>query len=100
MNAYLLQGEDRPLLDSGYTEKQLEGIFGSLVNGSNLGWLETFLSALVIGLCDGDIIAPAAGGTVMLHTSRAEIEHRVAAVRAAMKDGATFREAVCALPGE
>ena len=96
----LLSMEHRPLFDSGYTDRDLDKIFRSLVNGAHLDSLERFTSAVVIGLCDGDVVALAEGGTVMLHTPRAEIDRRVAAVRAAMTDGATFQQAICALPGE
>jgi hypothetical protein len=95
-----LHGEERPLYDSGYTDRELDGIFRSLVNGDELDWLESFVSAFVIGLCDGDVVPLTQGGTVRLRTPRAEIDSRVAAVRATMKDGATFREAFCDLPGE
>ena len=100
MTDYPLGREDRPLYDSGYTEKELDGIFGSLVTGVDLDWLESFVSALVIGLYDGDVVPLAKGGTVRLRTPRSEIDRRVATVRATMKRGATFRQAFCDLPGE
>lgn len=96
----LLKEPDRLLFDSGYTDKELDGIFTSLAKDADLDWLECFTSALVIGLCDGDILTFAEPGTVMLRTPRAEIDGRIAAVRAGMMEGATFQEAVCALPGE
>jgi hypothetical protein len=95
-----LHREHRPLYDSGYTEKELAGIFKSLVNGVELDWLESFVSAFVIGVCDGEIAPLARGGTVRLRTPRSEIDRRVAAVRATMREGATFRQAFCDLPGE
>lgn len=95
-----LRSPDPRLYDSGYTDKELDGIFRSLVNGDDVDWLESYVSALVIGLFDGDISTRAAGGTIRLRTPRAEIDCRVAMVRAARAAGATFRQAFCELPGE
>jgi hypothetical protein len=93
-----LRFQERPLYDSGYTDEELDGIFRSLVNGDDVDWLESYVSALVIGLCDGEIERLADGGTVRLRTPRAELDRRVAMVRAEMAAGATFHEAFCTLP--
>jgi hypothetical protein len=95
-----LHTEHCPLYDSGYTDQELDAKFRSLLDGIELDYLESFVSALVIGLCDGDIRSLAKGDTVKLRTPRAEIDLRCGMVRATMKDGATFRQAFCALPGE
>lgn len=83
------------LVDSGYTEAKLMRIFRSLTKGVTFATpYEAMLVAIRIGLSDGDCIALTERRTVMLRKSRGEIDARVAAIRAAMADGATFEQAL------
>ena len=83
------------LFDSGYTDRQLDRIFTSLAKGAKFSWPEEGLAcALAIGLSDGDAVMLSERNTVMLTTPRAEIDRRVAAIRAKLNEGMTFQEAV------
>lgn len=87
--------------DSGYTDDELEAIFVELTRGVDLSGGDAALSyALAIGVSDGDVIGMTEHDTVLLSTPRAELDRRIAAIRAALAAGRTLDQALEQLDGE
>lgn len=99
--AYALSNEAAAeVFDSGYTVPELDRLFESLTAGHPQPEGEDGLAlALAIGLADGDLTPLSERGTVMLETPRAELDRRIAAIRARLDAGDDLAAAVEAVVG-
>ena len=86
-----------PRFDSGLTPEAIDELLVGLADPETAAEWEHesgLVVALTLGLLEGDVLELSRAVTVMLPESRAAIEARLAAVRAAIAGGATLRQAL------
>jgi hypothetical protein len=87
--------DDPPeLFDSGYTPEELDALLTPFMKKKPSWPDENLLTAMTIGLSDGDVVAMSDRGTVLLETPRAELDRRLAAIREKIAAGLTPAEAL------
>ena len=97
MSSFALDDDAPELVDSGYTPDQLDAMSREF-SDKVPAWPEAnFARALEIGLIDGDTVPLSPRGTAMLETPREELNRRIEALRAKIKEGMTPAEAVAAV---
>lgn len=86
--------------DSGYTPEEIDALLAPFMKKKPSWPDENMAIAMQIGASDGDVIGMTEHDTVLLSTPRAEIDRRVAAIRAALAAGRTLDQALEQLDGE
>lgn len=87
------------MTDSGYTDQEIDALLAPFMAKRQSFGDQNLLLAMRIGLMDSDVVETSERGTVMLETPRAELDRRLAAIRAKVKDGLSPAEAVDAVVG-
>ena len=87
------------MTDSGYTEQEIDALLSPFMAKAPRWPDENLSTAMQIGLLDGDVVELSERGTVMLETPRDEIDRRLAAILAKMREGSSPAEAVEAVVG-